>query len=343
MLAWMPNALVSKAGMERSQIPIYAAALLIGAAIGLVRPATGSALEAAIYPVLGILLYATFLQVPFSELRSAAAGGRFLAAALVLNFLIVLVVVFILSRFVAGDEPAVLLGVLLVLLTPCIDYVIVFSGLGGSDERKVLTATPVLMLAQIIALPLYLWLFAGTEVLTVFSAGPFVEAFLLLIVLPLGLAIGTQYLKARRSAVGSLASRWDSTMGYLPVPFLALTLLAVVASQVPKLAGASGEDAFGQVLGVVPIYVAFLGIMALLGRLTARLFSLGVETGRALIFTGATRNSLVVLPLALALPDAYALTPAIVVTQTLVELVGMLVYIRLVPAWILPAQAARDG
>ena len=141
-----------------------------------------------------------------------------------------------------------------------------------------LTATPVLMLAQIIALPVYLWLFAGTEeVLTVFSAGPFVEAFLLLIVLPLGLVIGTQYLKARRSAVGSLASRWDSVMGYLPVPFLALTLLAVVASQTPKLADTSGEDAFGQVLGVVPIYVAFLGIMALLGRLTARLFSLGVR------------------------------------------------------------------
>ena len=334
MLAGMPKALTSKEGMERSQIPIYAAALLAGAVVGLVSPATGSVLEAAIYPVLGILLYATFLQVPFSELRSAAASGKFLAAMMVLNFVFVPVVVFVLTRFVAG-ESAVFLGVLLVLLTPCIDYVIVFSGLGGSDERKVLAATPVLMVAQIITLPVYLWLFMGSEVLTVFSAGPFLEAFLLLIVLPLGLAIGTQYLKARRSAVGSVASRWDSAMGYLPVPFLALTLLAVVASQIPKL-----EGAFGQVVGVVPIYVAFLVVMALVGRLTARLFSLEVETGRALIFTGATRNSLVVLPLALALPDAYALTPAIVVTQTLVELVGMLVYIRLVPAWILPAQAA---
>jgi ACR3 family arsenite transporter len=337
MLAWMPKDLISKDHLERNQIPIYAAALLVGAMIGLASPSAGAALEAAIYPVLGVLLYATFLQVPFSELRSAAASGRFLAATLVLNFLIVPVVVFILSRFVAG-EPAVLLGVLLVLLTPCIDYVIVFSGIGGSDERKVLAATPVLMLAQIIALPVYLWLFVGTEVLTVFSAGPFVEAFLLLIILPLGLAIGTQYLKARRSAVGSLASRWDSVMGYLPVPFLALTLLAVVASQTPKL-----EGAFSQVLGVVPIYVAFLGVMALLGRVTARLFSLGVETGRALIFTGATRNSLVVLPLALSLPNAYALTPVIVVTQTLVELLGMLVYIRAIPGWVLPAAASRGS
>jgi ACR3 family arsenite transporter len=280
----MPKGLISKERLERNQIPIYAAALLLGAGVGFLSPAAGSALEVAIYPVLGVLLYATFLQVPFSELQSAAASGRFLAATLVLNFLLVPVVVFVLSRFIAA-EPAVLLGVLLVLLTPGIDYVIVFSELGGSDERKVLAATPVLMLAQIIALPLYLWLFVGTEVLAVFSAGPFLEAFLLLIVLPLGLAIGTQYLKERASAVGSLASRWDSAMGYLPVPFLALTLLAVVASQTPKL-----EGAFGQVLGVVPIYVAFLGVMALLGRVTARLFSLGVETGRALIFTGATRN-----------------------------------------------------
>ncbi len=337
MLAWMPNALTSKERLERNQIPVYAAALLAGVTIGLASPATGSALEAAIYPVLGVLLYATFLQVPFTELRSAAASGKFLAATLVLNFLFVPVVVFLLSRFVAG-EPAVLLGVLLVLLTPCIDYVIVFSGLGGSDERKVLAATPVLMAAQIVALPVYLWLFMGSEFLTVFSAGPFLEAFLLLIVLPLGLAITTQYVKVRRSSVGSVVRRWDSAMGYLPVPFLALTLLAVVASQIPKLVGA-----FSQVIGVVPIYMAFLVVMALLGRITARLFSLDVRTGRALVFTGATRNSLVVLPLALVLPDAYSLTPAIVVTQTLVELVGMLVYIRAVPAWVLPAAAARGS
>lgn len=333
----MLKGLISKDGLERNQIPIYAAALLTGAATGLISPASGSLLEAAIYPILGVLLYATFLQVPFSELRASAANGRFLVATLTLNFLFVPVVVFGLSRFIAG-EPAVLLGVLLVLLTPCIDYVIVFSRLGGSDDRKVLAATPVLMVAQIVALPFYLWLFMGTEVVNFFSAGPFLEAFLLLIVLPLGLAVGTQYLKARNSAVSFLASRWDSAMGYVPVPFLALTLLAVVASQMPRL-----EGAFGQILGVIPVYVAFLAIMALLGRLTAWMFSLGVRTSRALIFTGATRNSLVVLPLALALPEAYALTPAIVVTQTLIELTGMLVYIHAIPAWLVSIHTDAAG
>ena len=49
-----------------------------------------------------------------------------------------------------------------------------------------------------------------------------------------------------------------------------------------------------------------------------------------------TRNSLVVLPLALALPAEFALAPAVVVTQTLVELAGMVVLTRVVPGWLVP-------
>ena len=127
--------------------------------------------------------------------------------------------------------------------------------------------------------------------------------------------------------------RWADAMGWLPVPFMALTLLVVVASQLPKIG-----DSLGQVARVVPVYVAFLVIMAVVGVTLARAFGLGTKEGRALIFTGATRNSLVVLPLALALPAAFALTPAVVVTQTLIELARLLVYVRVVPAWLLPGE-----
>lgn len=52
-------------------------------------------------------------------------------------------------------------------------------------------------------------------------------------------------------------------------------------------------------------------------------------------FSAATRNSLVVLPLALALPeDLRGLAAAAVITQTLVELVGELIYVRVVPALV---------
>ncbi|MFF4776314.1 hypothetical protein ACFY05_25975 [Microtetraspora fusca] len=54
------------------------------------------------------------------------------------------------------------------------------------------------------------------------------------------------------------------------------------------------------------------------------------------MFTGATRNSLVVLPLAPALPDALAIAAAVVVTQTLVGVVGVVIYVRVLPPRLLP-------
>ncbi|RBL80092.1 arsenic resistance protein, partial [Streptomyces cavourensis] len=110
------------------------------------------------------------------------------------------------------------------------------------------------------------------------------------------------------------------------VPLMAATLLVVVASQVPKLGGNLTD-----VAAVIPFYAAFLVVMAFAGKAVARAFRLDVPGGRAVVFSGATRNSLVVLPLALALPDAYAIAAVVVVTQTLVEVIGMVVCVRAVP------------
>lgn len=322
---------MSREQLERNQIAVYAAGLLVGAAFGLGLPGSAPFFEALIYPVLGVLLYVTFLQVPFRELRSAFSHGRYMAAVLALNFLVVPVVVWLLARLLAPQDPAILLGVYFVLLTPCIDYVIVFAGIGGGEDRLVLASTPALMLLQMLLLPFYLWLFMGAELVAAVEVGPFLEAFLFLIVLPLGLALLTErWAKSNRTG-----ERWADAMGWLPVPFMALTLLVVVASQIPKIG-----DSLGQVARVVPVYVAFLVVMALAGVAVARAFGLATKEGRALVFTGATRNSLVVLPLALALPALFDLTPAVVVTQTLVELAGLLVYVRLVPGWLLPGETA---
>jgi len=86
----------------------------------------------------------------------------------------------------------------------------------------------------------------------------------------------------------------------------------------------------------------FLLVMAPLGALVARLFGLGTADSRAVVFTGATRNSLVVLPIALTLPAGAAV---VVVAQTLVEVVGMVVAVRAVPRLVPghggPLSAAR--
>lgn len=309
------------AWMERHQVPVYLAAMAVGAGIGLVTPGLGIGLDHAINPVLGVLLYVTFLQVPAAELLLSLRDGRFLGAALVVNFLVVPLVVAAMFSFLPADQ-AVRLGVLLVLLTPCVDYVIVFCGLAGGASRRLLAATPLMLILQMLLLPVFLILFMGSELADVVDIEPFVEAFIVLIVIPLTMAWLTQaWVQRHRSGVVV-----NEAAGTVMVPLMALTLLVVVASQVPKIGGN-----FGVVAQVVPFYVGFLLVMALAGRVVARVFRVDPLGGRAIVFTGATRNSLVVLPLALALPDAYAIAAVVIVTQTLIEVIGMVIYVRAVP------------
>ncbi len=318
--------------MERHQIVIYLGALVTGGLVGWAAPDAGPGLEHAINPVLAALLYVTFLQVPASKLLRSLREGKFLAAVLVLNFVVVPLVVAAMFVFLPDDQ-AVRMGFLLVLLTPCIDYVIVFSGLAGGSSQRLLAASPLLLLAQMVLLPGYLFLFMGSDLADIVEVGPFVEAFVVLIVIPLTLAWLTQAWAARRTA----GQKTTDVMNTLMVPLMFATLAVVVASQIPKLG-----DSLSDVVRVIPFYVAFLAVMAAAGLVVARIFRLDAPAGRAIVFSGATRNSLVVLPLALALPDRLALAAVVVVTQTLVELVGMVIYVRAVPR-LLPASAAHAG
>lgn len=284
-------------------------------------PGSAGALEHSINPVLGLLLYATFLGIPFASIGKAAKDLRFMGTVLVLNFIVVPVVVFGLTRFIAGDQ-ALLLGVLLVLLTPCIDYVIVFTGLAGGASDRLLAAAPVLMLLQMLLLPLYLLLFVGPDVASAIDPAPFVEALIVLILIPLTAATLTQAL-ARKAAAGRIIM---DIMQALMVPLMMVTLAVVVGSQITGV----GQEV-GSLLAVVPLYAAFLLVMVPLGMLAARWARLDVAATRAVVFSGATRNSLVVLPLALALPEPLALAALVVVTQTLVELIGMVLFVRFLP------------
>ncbi|MFI5569185.1 bile acid:sodium symporter [Streptomyces sp. NPDC051740] len=319
--------------MEDRQVAIYLGAMALGGLLGWAAPAAGPGLEHAIDPVLGPLLFVTFLQVPAADLIRSLRDGRFLSAAMTVNFVVVPLVVAVLFTFLPADQ-AVRVGVLLVLLCPCVDYVIVFSGLAGGDSRRLLAATPLLLVAQMLLLPGFLHLFMGPDLGNIVKAGPFPQAFLFLIVIPLALAWALQAWAARRP-VGQTVSRAATTT---MVPLTAVTLITVVASQVPKLDGRLGD-----VAAVIPVYAVFLIVMAFAGRLVARLFRLDAPASRAVVFTGATRNSLVVLPLALALalPDDLAVAAVVVVTQTLVEVIGVVAHVRLIPR-LVPASDRKS-
>ncbi len=307
--------------IEKHQVWLYLVAVLAGVGLGLrLRPAVADAL---IYAPLGLLLYATFAQVPVTHLPIAMRDRRYLAAALLANFVLVPATVWLLGWIVPRD-PAVLLGVYMVLLVPCTDWFIVFSHLGRGDTRLAIASTPVILLAQFLLLPVYLWLFMGRTFNEVIRAGPFIQLFVLLIAIPLAAAGLTRLWADRRPA----AKRAVEGLSWLPVPCLAVVLLLIALSQAGQVVNEL------PVIGrVIPAFILYILLAAGIGARTARLFRLPAPAGRTLIFSVGTRNSFVVLPFALALPVGWEPAVTIVALQPLVELLGMLVYLRLVPEW----------
>ena len=304
-------------GLEARQVWIYFAAVIVATAIGFLIPRT-EVLESAINPALALMLFVTFLQVPVAALGRALQELRFLGALLAVNFIAVPLFVLGLMQFLPAD-PLIRLGVLMVLLCPCIDYVVTFAHLGRADARLLLASTPVLLIAQMALLPIYLRLFLGAEAAAYVQPGPFIHAFVWLIAIPFVLAALVQTWAAR----SKMGERVSSGLGLAPVPATALVLFIVVAAVMPQLG-----QTLDRTLSVVPVYVAFSVLAPLIGWAVSRLAGLTPEAGRAVAFSAGTRNSLVVLPLALVVPGAIPLVPAIIVTQTLIELLAELVYIR---------------
>jgi arsenite transporter len=310
--------------LEQHQVWIYISAILAGLALGSIAPGLSGPLEAVLWPVLGLLLYTTFTQVTLTQLPKAFRDRRFMSAVLIGNFVFIPLVVWGLLVFLP-DDPAIRLGVLLVLLVPCTDWYITFTHLAGGDTRRAIAATPVNLLVQLCLLPVYLWLFMGNAFLDLLAADRIALVFVSLIVLPLLAAWLTERWAERHTHGHKLVAG----IGWLPVPLLAIVVFLIAASQVQAVVGAL--PVLGHVLGA---FVAFLVAAALIGLLLARLFSLPAASGSALVFSLGTRNSFVVLPLALALAPQWQTATVVIVFQSLVELFGMVAYLWIIPKLI---------
>lgn len=324
---------MDRIALERNQVWVYLTAILAGLALGSLAPGLGALLETLLWPTLGLLLYATFLQVPLLHVLDGFRDGHFALAIGIGNFVLVPLLVWGLLQWLPED-PALRLGVLLVLLVPCTDWFITFTQLGGGSTARAIAVTPLNLIAQLLLLPLYLWLMLPAQ-----GLGPVLEAETLL---PPALAlIGLPLL------VAGLTERWIEArperavlrerIAWWPVPLLALVVLLIAAAQVDTVLTA------GPVLRqVLPIFLAYLAGAALIARVLASWLGLPHREGRALAFSLGTRNSFVVLPFALALPAGWETTVVVIVFQSLVELFGMLLYLWWLPRVLFPP-ATKQG
>ena len=284
--------------LERWQAALYFAAIAAGALF------SGAPLAWVVEPFLALLLFTTFMSMP---LRHFGIDKRFAAAGLILNFVLVPLVVWPMSALV--DAPAVRTAVLLVLLAPCIDYVVVFTGLAGGSAHKLAAITPMLLAGQM-----------GFVLGPIEDIGPILRAFIVIIVLPLCLAWAAQRMPPR------YAQKIHGASKVAMIPLVMAVLFAIVASY---SAGLLKE--LETIAPVIVVYAAFILVMLPVGYAVSRAFRCSPRDQVALIFSGVTRNSLVILPIAVALPTGFEAVPILIVAQTIVELLAMVLMVKIVP------------
>ncbi len=309
--------------IETRQTRIYAITIVIAILFAQwISPPLQNHLQAAITPALAGLMFAMFAQIPFLQWRESLKARRFFLLLFISNYLVVPFIVWGLLIIFTPDTTLII-GILLVLLTPCIDYVVVFTRLGKGDARLMLTATPLLFVTQMIFLPFYLSLFLGQEILSILAIQPLIETFIDMIVLPFILALLLQWW-AQKSQVGT---KLHQSSAWLPVPLMAIVLFLIVTTQFPLIWQHSAL-----LIQLIPIYISFMILTALISYGLGKWRKLPAIQIRTLIYSSGTRNSLAVLPFAFALPLAMqGLVAVAIVTQTLVELIGELVYTQVTP------------
>lgn len=97
------------------------------------------------------------------------------------------------------------------------------------------------------------------------------------------------------------------TIAWFPVPLLALVIFLIAASQVATVLEA------GRLLWQpVVVFIIFLFFAIILAWFLSKIFKLSIKHSRVLAFSFGSRNSFVVLPIALAWPASFELASIII-------------------------------
>jgi ACR3 family arsenite efflux pump ArsB len=269
-----------------------------------------------------LVVFGLALSLPLLSVGRVYQGRRVWGALVALNLVAIPVMAFLISR-VVWYLPELQIGLLMVLLAPGVALSLPIIRNAGGDSESVLSATPLLLGAQLILVPpLTVWLSGG--VFSFADMPPTFVAIGLVIIVPVVLAALVQGV-ARRLVPFAVTLQTRGAEGVVWLASAALT--ATVWWRLPEVI-----DRAVDLNWLVPLAIAFLVLIAPVSILVGSLAGVTPAKRRAILIAGAGRGGLIILPITLALdPAVWALVPLVVIGQIVIEGAGLLVYRSIVP------------
>ena len=285
-------------------------ALAIGLVLGNVSTAIVDISSKLIVPLIMLMLFGLFLSIKMSDLKSAFKNVRFSLTSLLINFVWTPVFAFILGLIFLSSNLPVWIGFLMLMVTPCTDWYLVFTNLAKGNLALSTAILPINLIIQVLLLPAYLLLFFGQT--GSFDASFLLESILLVLVVPFLLAL--------------LAKRWTNKVAKpkrslldffknSQILFLSLAIMAMFASEGKNLI--LNYNILLKLL--IPIFIFFL-ITYLLGVSISKWLKFTDGEKVSLVLTTMARNSPISLAIAVS---AFAYEPLIAISLVVAPLIEL--------------------
>lgn len=301
---------------------IIITAALMGLLLGALTP-LGSVSSGMIEVFLMMLLYILFLSIDLKRIKNSFTNVRFTLTAVVINFVFTPLFGYLLGKVFFPDELDIRIGLLMLLVTPCTDWYLVFTGLSKGNVELGMSILPLNLILQIVLLPVYLLVLIGSEV--TMDVASLLGSVAMVLVIPFALAYITKRFTENSEKFKSFLSDRGNDFQLL---FLCLAVVVMFASEGRSLI----ENPMLLVQMFVPLLI-FFAVLFFVAQLAGRVMKFSRRDTVSLNFTTLARNSPLSLTIAVAtFPDRPLISLALVIGP-LIELPVLSVISGILKKW----------
>lgn len=260
--------------------------------------------EYLITPFLMVMLFLVFLQIPLKDILKSFKNLKFTLTAVIINFKFLILV---LGRLFLGNHPELLIGYIMLMVTPCTDWYLIFTGISKGNVALGSSILPLNLVLQLVLLPVYVFLIGGSSV--DMNTMQLLKGVVSTLIIPLLCTIIIR--KIIINKIGQedfeekVATKACDYQGY----FLNAAIVSMFASQGKILL----ENIQVLLILLIPVLLFFV-INFCVGRLVGRVMKLNYEDSVALNLTTLARNSPIALAIAVAtFPDRPLISLALII------------------------------
>ena len=277
--------------------------------------------EDMIMPALMVMLFLVFVQIPLKDITKSFKNRKFTMAAVCINFVWTPILVFILGKMFLGNSPELLVGFVMLMVTPCTDWYLIFTGIAKGNVALGASILPLNFILQLLLLPVYIFLIAGSSVQIDFI--DLTQSMIISLFIPLLLATIFRSIVISKKGEEYLEENINPNACDFQGYFLNLAIVCMFASQGKVLL----ENPQILLKLLLPVLM-FFAINLVVGQFVGRKIKLSKYDNVALNLTTLARNSPIALAIAVsAFPDKPLISLALIIGP-LIELPVLFIIAR---------------